>query len=74
MSNAPLLFVSLLIALGVFAPDANAANTPCSGSKGGISHCQGETFICNDGSVSASKKSCQAVFGGSNLIGAPAQI
>jgi len=45
---------------------ALAANTPCSGRKGGISHCQGATFICNDGSVSASKKSCAAVFGGGN--------
>ncbi|TRB23233.1 hypothetical protein EXN70_14470 [Rhizobium rhizogenes] len=38
-------------------------NTPCNGSKGGIDHCQGDTFICNDGSVSASKRSCQAYTG-----------
>lgn len=31
---------------------------PCSGSKGGISHCQGKLFICKDGSVSQSKKVC----------------
>lgn len=43
-----------------------AANCPCSGSKGGISHCQGSTFICNDGSVSASKKNCAAEMGGSS--------
>ncbi|PZV39016.1 hypothetical protein [Mesorhizobium kowhaii] len=41
-----------------------AANTPCSGRKGGISHCQGRTFICNDGSVSASKRDCSADNGG----------
>ncbi|RJG40680.1 hypothetical protein D3Y55_25855 [Mesorhizobium sp. DCY119] len=29
-----------------------------------MSHCQGATYICNDGSVSASKKNCAAVFGG----------
>lgn len=47
-----------------------AANTPCSGAKGGISGCQGETFICNDGSVSASKKSCTAYMGGAvGLLG-----
>ena len=37
-----------------------AANTPCSGRKGGISHCDGATFVCNDGSISASKKICSA--------------
>lgn len=36
-----------------------AANYPCSGMKGGVSHCQGTTFICNDGSVSGSKRNCQ---------------
>lgn len=52
-----LLFLSLMIAA------AQAANTPCSGRKGGISHCAGDTFICNDGSVSASRKSCAAYMG-----------
>ncbi len=41
-----------------------AANEPCSGRKGGIAGCRGETFLCNDGSVSASKKSCAAYAGG----------
>lgn len=40
-----------------------AGNTPCSGRKGGIAGCDGETFLCNDGSISASKKDCSAVFG-----------
>lgn len=35
-----------------------ATNTPCSGKKGGVSHCAGADFICNDGSVSASKQVC----------------
>ncbi|WP_413711666.1 hypothetical protein [Rhizobium sp. Rhizsp82] len=52
---------------------AKATNTPCSGAKGGISGCQGETFICNDGSVSASKKSCSAYMEGAvGLLGSPA--
>lgn len=42
---------------------ALAANTPCSGSKGGIARCQGELFLCNDGSISGSKKSCPAYLG-----------
>jgi len=48
--------------ISIIAP-SQAANTPCSGSKGGISHCRGDIFICNDGSVSGSKKSCQAAMG-----------
>jgi len=35
-----------------------AQNAPCSGKKGGISHCDGARFVCNDGSYSRSKKSC----------------
>jgi hypothetical protein len=37
---------------------AIASNTPCSGKKGGISFCQNGKFICNDGSISGSKKVC----------------
>ncbi|RYG55844.1 MAG: hypothetical protein EON56_05070 [Alphaproteobacteria bacterium] len=38
--------------------DALAANYPCSGSKGGVSHCSGALHVCNDGSISGSKKIC----------------
>jgi hypothetical protein len=38
---------------------AIAQNTPCSGSKGGISHCRGWRFVCQDESTSASKQDCQ---------------
>jgi hypothetical protein len=56
----------LLAIVGV----ADAENTPCSGRKGGIAGCQGDTFICNDGSVSASKRSCSAYTGGAvGLLG-----
>jgi len=47
---------------------AVAANTPCSGSKGGIASCRGDTFLCNDGSVSGSKKSCTAYMGGAASV------
>lgn len=47
---------------GMVAP-ASAANYPCSGSKGDVSHCEGATFVCNDGSTSGSKKNCSAVHG-----------
>lgn len=48
----------LVLILAAAHQSAVAANTPCSGKKGGISHCAGADFICNDGSVSASKKIC----------------
>ncbi len=35
-----------------------AKNTPCSGKKGGVSHCQGPIFICQNGSKSQSKQKC----------------
>lgn len=40
-----------------------SANKPCSGKKGGISHCMGQFFICRDGTTSQSKKDCRS-FGG----------
>lgn len=49
--------IGLLCALLLSSP-ALAANTPCSGKKGGVSHCESGRFICNDGSVSQSKKVC----------------
>jgi hypothetical protein len=37
---------------------AASANTPCLGAKGGVHHCASGRFVCNDGSVSASKRIC----------------
>ncbi|WP_236024223.1 YdcA family protein [Comamonas suwonensis] len=44
--------------------NAYSANYPCSGKKGGVAHCAGEQFVCNDGSISGSKRSCSAEMGG----------
>lgn len=34
-----------------------AKNYPCSGKKGGVSHCTSDgKFVCNDGTISKSKK------------------
>lgn len=52
----------ILITLLTITGFSFAANTPCSGKKGGIDHCEGSKFICVDGSVSASKKICPAGF------------
>lgn len=47
----------LLLGLALVAT-AHAANTPCSGKKGGVARCVGGKHVCNDGSISASKKVC----------------
>lgn len=47
-----------LIALSLASAPALAGNKPCSGKKGGVSHCSGGKFVCKDGSISASKKTC----------------
>lgn len=66
--------LAILTVLLIVAPlSAHGANTPCSGRKGGVDRCQGETFICRDGSVSASKKSCSATMGGVGLMSSPQQ-
>src|SRR5690606_6384287 len=56
-------FIAILLSLGL-AGTCAAANQPCSGKKGGVSHCDGELFVCNDGSISGSKRSCSAQAGG----------
>lgn len=48
----------LALAMGLSA--AHAANTPCSGRKGGVDYCMQGRFVCKDGSLSASKKICSA--------------
>jgi endonuclease G len=50
---------------------SHAANLPCSGNKGGINHCEGAKFICNDGSSSASTKDCSAVMGATQPVIVP---
>lgn len=51
------LVVFMAGALGLST--AHARNYPCSGKKGGVSHCQGDKFVCKDGTISSSKKICQ---------------
>ena len=63
---------ALLTALLLFTAPAAAQNTPCSGKKGGISHCEGEIFVCKDGSASGSKRSCPAFLGAGTTRATPA--
>ena len=53
--NKFILIILLLLPLAAFS-----GGKPCSGKKGGISHCEGNTFVCNDGSVSKSNKDCSS--------------
>ena len=59
--------IALVFVLSLAIPSITfAQNKPCSGKKGGISHCDGSSFVCNDGSYSQSKKDCSSVRGNSN--------
>lgn len=53
--------IFLLVSGMLFTAQADAARgrQPCSGSKGGIAHCTSDgRFVCNDGSLSQSKRFC----------------
>ena len=53
--------IYLLVSGILFTAQADAARgrLPCSGSKGGIAHCTSDgRFVCNDGSLSQSKRFC----------------
>ncbi|CAP01135.1 conserved hypothetical protein; putative exported protein [Acinetobacter baumannii SDF] len=53
------VILSLLLVLSSLSiAEAGRGRQPCSGKKGGVSHCNGSKFVCNDGSISASKKIC----------------
>ena len=56
-----MIFALCLIALPYTSV---AANYPCSGKKGGVSQCDGPLFVCNDGSISGSKRNCSAELNG----------
>ncbi len=50
--------ITLLVLNSISITEAGRGRQPCSGSKGGISHCDGSKFVCKDGSISGSKKIC----------------
>lgn len=57
-----------LLVIALLSPLAQAANYPCSGSKGGVAHCAGTRFVCQDGSISGSKRICSAGDGAAPAI------
>lgn len=47
--------IGFVLSMNVYA---GRGRKPCSGAKGGVSHCTKDgKFVCNDGSISRSKKS-----------------
>lgn len=58
-----ILTLLVAVSLATVASAGYPANKPCSGKKGGISHCQGQYFVCRDGTTSQSKKDCRSVLG-----------
>ena len=57
--NKYLFIILLMLPLSTMA-----GGKPCSGKKGGISHCEGSQFVCNDGSSSKSTKDCSSYISG----------
>ncbi|MGL5991592.1 MAG: hypothetical protein ACRCZT_08030 [Plesiomonas sp.] len=51
--------ITVLTILLLLIQPSYARNYPCSGKKGGVSHCSSDgKFVCNDGTISKSKKRC----------------
>lgn len=55
------VFLTTVLSVATLGDAAARGREPCSGSKGGISHCDGEQFVCKDGSYSQSKKICSGI-------------
>lgn len=54
------LFTVVLACLFIFsAMGAYAQKQPCSGKMGGIDKCVGSQFLCNNGKISKSRRSCE---------------
>lgn len=50
----------LAIVFAMLAVTTYAQNTPCSGKKGGVAACTKDgKFMCQNGTISQSKKVCQ---------------
>lgn len=55
--------IAALFVISLASGNTHAQNYPCSGSKGGVSHCEGATWVCKDGTASGSKRNCSAQYG-----------
>ncbi len=55
--------VAIVLTLALSVADAAARGNgrePCDRGAGGVSHCENGRFICNNGTVSRSKRVCVA--------------
>ena len=60
MKKFAVLSNALMVGLSSISAEAGRGKRPCSGSKGGIKACTTDgKFICNDGTISGSKKICR---------------
>lgn len=57
MKKMVLAIMAMALMSASFAAEARGRQ-PCSGKKGGVSHCSGDKFVCKDGTISKSKRSC----------------
>lgn len=56
--------VVIFLAASVLSlPSYANGRSPCDRGAGGISHCMGGKFVCNNGTISRSKKVCQGSAG-----------
>lgn len=63
------IFISLALS-ALVSSSAFAVKAPCEGKKTkGISHCQGEKFVCKNGTVSKSALNCKTYANGKYLLG-----
>jgi hypothetical protein len=54
----------ILMIVAVLIHPVYSSNYPCSGKRGGVSHCEKGRFICKDNRASQSKKTCpETTFG-----------
>ena len=55
--------LAAVLALLFSTPSQANGRSPCDRGAGGISHCMGGKFVCNNGTISRSKKVCQGSTG-----------
>ena len=61
--------------IGLVLPfTASAEKTPCGGGNGGISHCEGSKFVCNNGKTSGTKKICSGYIKKKPVKNKPAHV
>ena len=59
MKNSIVALIIICLTLATGMAEAKGRK-PCGGKKGGVAHCTVDgKFMCNDGSVSKSKKKCK---------------